>query len=125
MSDGTELRAPMTVPHPWQDLSYAETDLATRELTMRLRDGETLVVELGGDGMDDVPAPDRPVVYLDQRHWITLAQCLHNPSAVAQGDRQPAEHLIELSRSKSLVFPLRVRTCGRSRQQDVIDGTLR
>ena len=106
MSDGTELRAPTTMPHPWQDLSYAETDLATRELTMRLRDGETLVVELGGDGKDDVPAPGRPVVYLDQRHWITLAQRLHNPSAVAQADRQPAEHLIELSRSKSLVFPL-------------------
>jgi hypothetical protein len=104
MSDGTELRAPMAMPHPWQDLSFAETDLATGELTIRLHDGETLVMELGGD--DDVPAPGRPVVYLDQRHWITLAQRLHNPSAIAQADRQPAEHLIELSRSKTLVFPL-------------------
>lgn len=106
MSDGTELNAPMTTPHPWQDLSYAETDLATRELTMRLRGGQTLVVELGGDGEDDVPAPGRPVVYLDQRHWITVAQRLHNPDAIAQDDRQPAEHLIELSRSKTLVLPL-------------------
>lgn len=105
MIDGTELRAPTTVPHPGQDLSYAEIDLVTRELTMRLRDGETLVVELGGDG-NDVPATGRSVVYLDQRHWITLAQRLRNPSAVAQAERQPAEHLIELSRSKSLVFPL-------------------
>ena len=106
MSDGTELSAPMMTPHPWQDLSYAEADLATRELTMRLRGGETLVVELGGDGEDDVPAPGRPVVYLDQRHWITLAQRLHNPEAIARDDRQPAEHLIELSRSKALVLPL-------------------
>ena len=106
MSDGTELNAPMTTPHPWQDLSYAETDLATRELTMRLRGGQTLVVELGGEGEDDVPAPGRPVVYLDQRHWVTLAQRLHNPDAIAQADRQPAEHLIELSRSKTLVLPL-------------------
>lgn len=100
MSDGTELSAPMTTPHPWQDLSYAEADLATRELTMRLRGGETLVVELGADGEDDVPEPGRPVVYLDQRHWITLAQRLHNPDAIAQDDRQPAEHLIELARSR-------------------------
>lgn len=106
MSDGAELRAPLTAPHPWQDLSYAETDLATRELTMRLRDGETLVVELGGGGAGDVPAPSRPVVYLDQRHWITLAQRLHNPSAVAQAERQPADRLIEMSRSRSIVFPL-------------------
>ena len=75
MSDGTELRAPMTMPHPWQDLSYAEADLATRELTMRLRGGKTLVVELGGDGADEgrLRGPGRQVVSLDQRHWITLS----------------------------------------------------
>lgn len=106
MSDGTELSAPMMSPHPWQDLRHAEADLATRELTMRLRGGETLVVELGAGGEDDVPAPGRPVVYLDQRHWITLAQRLHNPAAIAQDDRRPAEHLIELSRSKMLALPL-------------------
>jgi hypothetical protein len=106
MSDGTKLSAPITTPHPWQGLSHAETDLATRELTLRLRGGETLVVELGADGEDDVPEPGRPVVYLDQRHWITLAQRLHSPDAIAQDDRQPAEHLIELSRSKTLVLAL-------------------
>src|SRR5689334_9153379 len=106
MSDGTELRAPMLTSHPWQDISYSETDLETRELKMRLRGGETLVVELGGANDDDVPAPGRPVVYLDQRHWITLAQRLHNPSAISQSERKPAESLIELSRSKALVLPI-------------------
>ncbi|MBJ7330654.1 MAG: hypothetical protein JHC95_12215 [Solirubrobacteraceae bacterium] len=106
MSDGTQLAAPMTTPHPWPDLSYAETDLATRELTMRLRGGQTLVVELGSAGDDDLPATGRPVVYLDQRHWITLAQRLHNPDAIAERDRKPAERLIELSRSKAVVLPV-------------------
>ena len=106
MGDGAELRAPMTTPHPWLDLSYAEADLATHELTMRLRGGQTLVMELGAGGEGDLPAPGRPVVYLDQRHWITLAQRLHNPDAIAQADHRPAERLIELSRSKMLVLPL-------------------
>jgi hypothetical protein len=105
MSDGTELSAPMMSSHPWKDLRHAEADLATRELTMRLRSGETLIVELGG-GKEDLPRPGRPVVYLDQRHWITLAQRLHNPDAIGQDDRRPAERLIELSRSKVLVLPL-------------------
>src|SRR2546423_331427 len=59
MSDGTELRAAMMSPHPWQDLRHADADLATRELTMRLRSGETLVVELGAGGEDDLPGPGR------------------------------------------------------------------
>ncbi|KKK92938.1 hypothetical protein LCGC14_2697880, partial [marine sediment metagenome] len=77
-----------------------------RELTMRLRDGATLVVEFGAGGESDVPEPHRRVVYLDQRHWVTLAQRLHNPDAIAKVDRRPAEQLIELSRSKMVVLPL-------------------
>jgi hypothetical protein len=53
-----------------------------------------------------VRAPDRPVVYLDQRHWITLAQRLHSPDEVAERDREPAERLIELARSKLIALPL-------------------
>jgi hypothetical protein len=106
MSDGTELGGPWPSPFPWQELSLMEADLATRELTVRLRGGETLVMELGAGGESDLPEPGRPVVYVDQRHWVTLAQRLHNPDAIAQDDRQPAEQLIELSRSKAVVLPL-------------------
>lgn len=106
MSDGRALSTPTTSPHPWTALSSAEADLATRELTMRLRTGECLVVELGTGGETDVPAPDRPVVYLDQRHWITLAQRLHSPDEVAERDREPAARLIELARSKLIALPL-------------------
>jgi len=106
MSNGRVLSTPTTTPHPWDALSSAEADLATRELTMRLRTGECLVVELGAGGETDLPAPDRPVVYLDQRHWITVAQRLHSPDEVAEGDREPAERLIELARSKLIALPL-------------------
>jgi hypothetical protein len=106
MGDGTELSTPTTTPHPWDALSSAEADLATRELTMRLRSGESFVVELGPRGETDAPGTERAVVYLDQRHWITLAQRLNSPDSVADRDREPAERLIELSRSKLIVLPL-------------------
>lgn len=105
MSDGDVFSAP-TSPHPWDALSSVEADLTTRELTMSLRDGRCVVAELGAGGGTDVPAPDRPVVYLDQRHWIALAQRLHSPDELSTQDHEPASQLIELARSKSIVLPL-------------------
>lgn len=106
MSDGTVLTDSMRFQVPWGELSASEADLATRELTLRLRTGESLVVELGAGGESDLPRPDRPVVYLDQCHWITLAKLLRSPERVAEGDREPAERIVGLSRSKAIALPI-------------------
>ena len=106
MSDGTRLTDRMRSRVPWDELSATETDLATGELTLRLRTGESLVVELGADGNYDLPARDRPVVYLDQCHWITLAKGMRSPDRVAKRDREPVRRIIELSRSKAIVLAM-------------------
>ena len=106
MGDGTVLTDRMRFQVPWDELSASEADLATRELTLRLRTGESLVLELGAGGGSDLPGPDRPVVYLDQCHWITLAKHLRSPNQVAERDREPAERIVELSRSKAIVLPM-------------------
>jgi hypothetical protein len=106
MSDGTVLTDVMRFQVPWDELSASEANLATRELTLRLRTGESLVVELGAGGESDLPGPDRPVVYLDQCHWITLAKHLRSPDQVAERDREPAERIVELSRAKAIVLPM-------------------
>ena len=106
MTDGTVLTDRMALQVPWDELGAAEADLATRELTLRLRTGESLVVELGAGGETDLPEPDRPVVYLDQCHWITLAKHLRSPDQVAEEDRRAAERIVELSRSKTIVLPI-------------------
>ena len=106
MTDGTVLMDRMAFQVPWDELSASEADLATRELTLRLRTGESLVVELGAGGEFDLPGPDRPVVYLDQCHWITLAKHLRSPDQVAERDRKPAERVVELARSKAILLPI-------------------
>jgi hypothetical protein len=106
MSDGTLLTDRMSFEVPWAELSSTETDLSTYEVTLRLRSGECLVVELGAGGETDSPDPGRPVVYLDQCHWITLAKQLRSPGRVAERDRKPAERLIEWARSRAIALPI-------------------
>lgn len=106
MTDGTVLTDRMRFQVPWDELSASEADLATRELTLRLRTGESVVIEMGAGGDSDLPGLDRPVVYLDQCHWITLAKHLRSPEQVAERDREPAERIVQLSRSKGIVLPM-------------------
>ncbi len=106
MSDGTVLTDRMRFRVPWDELRASEIDMETRELTLRLRTGEVLVLELGAGAESDLPRLDRPTVYLDQCHWITLTKYLRNPDQVAERDRSPAERIVELSRSKAIVLPI-------------------
>lgn len=106
MNDGTVLTDHMRFPVSWDELSSTETDVSTREMTLRLRSGECLVLELGAGGETDLPQPTLPVVYLDQCHWVTLAKHLRSPDRVAKRDREPAERIVELSRSKAIVVPM-------------------
>jgi hypothetical protein len=106
MSDGTVLTDRMQAQVPWDELRTSEVDLANRELTVCLRTGESLVIELGAGGGSDLPGPGRPVVYLDQCHWITLAKQLRSPDQVAERDREPAERIVQSARSKAIVLPM-------------------
>lgn len=91
LADGERLRA--TAPNLKLARALAArslmVDLQSRELEIVLPDGQTAVFELGVDGADHHDAQKRPVVYLDQLHWITLAQQLRSQPKSEPTTAQP------------------------------------
>lgn len=62
----------------------------------------------------DIPRPaefsplgGRPTIYLDQNHWSTLTNTIHDPYRVRDAEeRTAAQQLIDLARSDEIVLPL-------------------
>src|SRR5215213_252273 len=83
LADGALLsdRLPADLAFPGVDARRVAVDLVDRELVLALRSGTELTLELGSVG---APADRRPVVYLDQLHWVALAQQLWAPERVAE-----------------------------------------
>ena len=79
--------------------------VAARELTLVTRRGQEITLELGASGSRDLPPADRPIVYLDQLHWVTLAQQLWSPHKVADRDRSAADELLSLARAQQIIVP--------------------
>lgn len=52
------------------------------------------------------PRRDRPVVYLDQKDWSTLANTLNEPAKVPDAERAAAEKLIAWAQSKKVLLPM-------------------
>jgi hypothetical protein len=102
--DGILVAAPLRAVDPNARLEFASStyDVASDELTIRLLDGSELVVQVG---FVDVVAP-RPVVYLDQTHWITLARSLWAPDKVRKSEREPAAQVIAMAQDQALMLPL-------------------
>jgi hypothetical protein len=68
--------------------------------------GDRILVELPVPN-DLSPLRGRPVVYLDQNHWSTLAHAIHQPKRVHNGDElAAARHVIGLALSFQVVLPL-------------------
>lgn len=73
-----------------------------------------LTTTRGDDVIVDLPLPKdlaplrgRPSVYLDQNHWSTLANAMHRPERVKDGDElEAATRLIELAKSRAVVLPI-------------------
>jgi hypothetical protein len=105
MADGYEVTATSTTV-PATPLKRATCDLGQRELTLTLPDDALVTVELGSMNTGDEPPPDRPVVYLDQLHWVSLSQCLHAPDRIDAGLREAGQALIALAREERLILPL-------------------
>jgi hypothetical protein len=80
-------------------------NVVERELTLSVRSDFEVRLELGSTGSGDRPPSDRPIVYLDQLHWVTLAQHLWAPEKVAERNREAAAELIALARSRRILLP--------------------
>jgi hypothetical protein len=83
----------------------ATFDVAASQVTFTLPQGDQVTAEVATTAGDPAPAA-RPIVYLDQLHWITLARHLWNPAKVPDQDRASAEVLIDLAGRRKIILPL-------------------
>jgi hypothetical protein len=75
-----------------------------RQVVFGLDTGEELIADLSLPG-DDVPTV--PVVYLDQLHWVALAQQIHAPDRLQDpAEGPPAQALIELAQQRKVVLSM-------------------
>lgn len=76
---------------------------ARSEAVLLLLDGSTLLFEVG----TILSGVDRPVVYLDQNHWIDLARVLVGATErMTRGRLDTCQEMIDLARAGELILPL-------------------
>jgi hypothetical protein len=107
-SDGKEatLPLPSAVPEPTSAIASLTWALEPRLLFFETTTGDQIVAELAS-ASDLAPLRGRPVVYLDQNHWSTLANTIHAPKLVGRpGELEAARHIIELARARTIILPM-------------------
>jgi hypothetical protein len=82
------------------EIGRTDYDPERGALTVTFRWGATAIFELG-----PAEAPDAPIVYLDQNHWVMLACQQWSPQKVT-AHREGYERLTELARDRAITLPL-------------------
>jgi hypothetical protein len=97
---------PFTDRRPGQSFKRVSFDVAARELTFTLLDGQEVAAEIEPDASSGHPSDGCAVVYLDQRDWITLARHEWAKDQLTPGQVAAAGELIALERNKEIILPL-------------------
>ncbi|MEU9206579.1 hypothetical protein AB0D27_01130 [Streptomyces sp. NPDC048415] len=94
-------------------LSGGDEESTLREITYNFSSGVIRFESVRGDWFQvdpEVvgPRPDRrPVVYLDQCHWSTLAHSIYEPARItSEWDREAAAELLELAERDKIIIPV-------------------
>jgi hypothetical protein len=90
-----------SMPGEWA-VASAVFDVATSTLRLVLHDDTEFVTEIG----TTMSIVDRPVVYLDQNHWIDLARVRVNSPKISGNRKFACERLIELARNREIILPI-------------------
>lgn len=90
---------------PNTNIKSLDLDPIGKILSVRFSTGERAAAELY-DPSDRDPRAGRPVVYLDQCHWSTLANLRFRGSAVRDSEREPASRLTALAQSGRIILPI-------------------
>lgn len=76
------------------------------ELKLQTTRGHDIVVALPQPN-DLAPVRGRPTIYLDQNHWSTLTNTIHQPDRVEnEHERSASAQLIELAKAREVVLPM-------------------
>ncbi|WP_283134598.1 hypothetical protein [Rhizohabitans arisaemae] len=76
------------------------------QLKLRTTRGHDIVVDLP-QPTDLAPLRGRPAIYLDQNHWSTLTNTIHQPDRVQnEHERSAATQLIEFAKAREVLLPM-------------------
>ncbi len=105
--DGAQIRkaVPFALPEKVA-FQFAEFDPESDEVEFVHENGTRVSAEIEPLGSSARMEPDRPVMYLDQCHWITLARELWAPEKVLERERDAAARLIEMARAGEVILPI-------------------
>lgn len=81
-------------------------DTDTAELELEFVGGEAATIELEDRSSHSGLPVARPVVYLDQLHWISLAQLRFAPERLPEARRRAAEVLEGMASRREIILPL-------------------
>jgi hypothetical protein len=81
-------------------------DFTSNTLSFAVPNGDKLIVEVGAAGPADGPPAGRPVAYLDQLHWVSLARQRHAPEKLNEATASAAITLIQLAEAQRILLPL-------------------
>jgi hypothetical protein len=96
MADGVEFAVPLKrAIAPPAGIRRATYDVSADEFQVTLPLGDVVTLDMRGPGRAQ-PEIRRPVVYLDQLHWISLAQYRWSPEKLRGPDRSAAGELMRL-----------------------------
>jgi hypothetical protein len=87
LSDGRRETFPMPAALVAAGVPFLRSrfDFTSDTLSFTVTSGDVLIVEVGTASGADGPPTGRPVVYLDQLHWVSLAKQRHTPEKLKEG----------------------------------------
>jgi hypothetical protein len=112
----------------WDGLARSHVDTEAGELSLTLTSGETVSIDLGRPSDGNVALGKKPIVYLDQNHWVAVAQALHSPDRLDARTRDAAVDLIERAEAREVLVPFSsghlVETVPRGKQRRNVAFTM-
>jgi hypothetical protein len=81
-------------------------DFTSDTLSFTVTNENVLIVEVGVADAAEGPPTGRPVVYLDQLHWVSLAKQRHAPEKLNEATASAATMLIQLAEAQRILLPL-------------------
>jgi hypothetical protein len=108
LSDGRRETFPMPEAFVVAGVPFLRSrfDFTNEMLSFTVASGDVLIVEVGADSAADGPPTGRPVVYLDQLHWVSLAKQRHAPEKLNEATARAAAVLIQLAEAQRILLPL-------------------